>query len=105
VRCGHALVAWVVFHTDRGSTYAARLFTGLCERLGVRQSMGRGRSCFDNAAAEAFFSTLEHEVATPRRHSFARLRSPDHYEKTTAEHRPRPDGARTPLSVSRAATG
>ena len=31
----------VVFHTDRGSTYTARSFTGLCERLGVRQSMGR----------------------------------------------------------------
>jgi transposase InsO family protein len=58
----------VVFHTDRGSTYTARSFTGLCERLGVRQSMGRVGSCFDNAAAEAFFSTLEHEVLS--RHHF-----------------------------------
>ena len=30
--------------------------------------MGRVGSCFDNAAAEAFFSTLEHEVLS--RHSF-----------------------------------
>jgi hypothetical protein len=28
-------------------------------QLGVRQSMGRVGSCFDNAAAEAFFSSLE----------------------------------------------
>jgi putative transposase len=68
VRGGRAAVDGVVFHTDRGSTYAARSFTGLCERLGVRQSMGRVGSCFDNAAAEAFFSTLEHEVLS--RHHF-----------------------------------
>jgi transposase InsO family protein len=47
---------------------AARYFTGLCERLGARQSMGRVGSCFDNAAAEAYFSTLEHEVLS--RHHF-----------------------------------
>ncbi|GLP76637.1 hypothetical protein TUM20983_37470 [Mycobacterium antarcticum] len=49
----------VVFHTDRGSTYTAKSFTALCRRLGIRQSMGRVGSCFDNAAAEAFFSSLE----------------------------------------------
>jgi putative transposase len=52
----------VIFHTDRGSTYTANAFTGLCTRLGIRQSMGRVGSCFDNAAAEAFFSSLEWEV-------------------------------------------
>ena len=51
----------VVFHTDRGSTYTAKRFTALCRRLGIRQSMGRVGSCFDNAAAEAFFSSLEWE--------------------------------------------
>jgi putative transposase len=35
----------VVLHTDRGSTYTAASFTGLCRRLGVRQSMGRVGSC------------------------------------------------------------
>ena len=44
-------------------------FTVLCkDKLGVRQSMGRVGSCFDNAAAESFFSTLEHEVLS--RHHF-----------------------------------
>jgi putative transposase len=52
----------VIFHTDRGSTYTANAFTKVCRQLGIRQSMGRVGSCFDNAAAEAFFSSLEWEV-------------------------------------------
>ena len=62
----------VVFHTDRGSTYTANSFTKLCRRLGIRQSMGRVGSCFDNAAAEAFFSSLEWEVLS--RHQFGDTR-------------------------------
>ena len=94
----------VIFHTDRGSTYTADLFTKACETLGIRQSMGRVGSCFDNSAAEAFFSTLEWEVLsrndfdsttaaatavmdwcfnfynTTRRHSSAAMMSPIDYE-------------------------
>jgi len=62
----------VIFHTDRGSTYTANAFTKLCRQLGVRQSMGRVGSCFDNAAAEAFFSSLEWEVLS--RHEFTNSR-------------------------------
>lgn len=61
-------VAGVIFHTDRGCTYTAAAFTGLCTKLGITQSMGRAGSCFDNAAAESFFSTLEWEVLS--RHHF-----------------------------------
>jgi len=57
----------VIFHTDRGSTYTAKDFTTLCRQLGIRQSMGRVGSCFDNAAAEAFFSSLEWEVLSRNR--------------------------------------
>jgi putative transposase len=67
-RGGKDRVAGVIFHSDRGSTYTAHDFTVLCDKLGVRQSMGRTGSCFDNAAAESFFSTLEHEVLS--RHHF-----------------------------------
>jgi putative transposase len=98
----------VVFHTDRGSTYTANAFTKLCRRLGIRQSMGRVGSCFDNAAAEAFFSTLEWEVLSRhdlrtvdqaravvldwcygfynnhRRHSTIGMMSPITYESTAA---------------------
>ena len=59
----------VVFHTDRGSTCTASDFTKLCSGLKIRQSMGGVGSCFDNAAAESFFSTLEWEVLS--RHHFA----------------------------------
>lgn len=63
----------VIFHSDRGSTYTAGAFTGLCQRLRIRQSMGRVGSCFDNAAAEAFFSSLEWEVLS--RHEFTNTRA------------------------------
>lgn len=88
-------------------------FTKLCRQLGVVQSMGRVGSCFDNAASEAFFSTLEHEVLSRhhfrtraearavvvpwcqdfynvKRHSSAALLAPDEYERIAAI---RPDAA------------
>ena len=108
-RGGRATIDGVIFHTDRGSTYTASRFITLCRnRLGVRQSMGRVGSCFDNAAAESFFSTLEHEVLSrhhfvtkaqaravvlswchefynvKRRHSSTALMSPIDYEKIAA---------------------
>ena len=51
------------------ATYTANDFIRLCCRLKIRQSMGRVGSCFDNAAAEAFFSSLEWEVLS--RHDFS----------------------------------
>ena len=61
-RSGPGAVRNVIFHTDRGSTYTADRFTTLCRHLQIQQSMGRVGSCFDNAAAEAFFSSLQWEV-------------------------------------------
>jgi len=54
--------AGVIFHSDRGSTYTAGLFTEACQAQRIKQSMGGTGSCLDNAAAESFFSTLEHEL-------------------------------------------
>jgi putative transposase len=68
VRGGAEMIRDVIFHTDRGSTYTANELTRLCANLDIRQSMGRVGSCFDNAAAESFFSTLEWEVLS--RHHF-----------------------------------
>jgi transposase InsO family protein len=62
----------VIFHTDRGSTYTANSFTKLCAKLGIRQSMGKVGSCFDNAAAESFFSSLEWEVLS--KHQFQTIK-------------------------------
>lgn len=62
----------VTFHSDRGSVYAADSFTKLWRYLGVCQSMGRVGSCVDNAAAEAFFSSLGWEVPSPHQFKTAR---------------------------------
>ncbi len=55
-------VADVILHTDQGSEYTADLFRRACARLSVRQSMGRPGSALDNAAIEAWHSTLEFEL-------------------------------------------
>ena len=62
-------VVGAIFHSDKHSTYTADLFTRACVKLEIRQSMGRVGSALDNAAAESFFSTLEHELLT--RHTYA----------------------------------
>ena len=57
----------VVFHSDRGCQYTSYEFAALAERLGVRLSVGRTGSCYDNAVAEAFFATLKDELVDRRR--------------------------------------
>lgn len=57
-----------IFHTDRGAEYTSAACANACERLGLRQSMGRTGSCLDNAAAEAFFATLKVELVSRRRY-------------------------------------
>ena len=59
----------VIFHSDRGSEYTSQTYETACRRLGVLQSMGRVGSALDNAAAEAFNSTIKVEYI--HRHRFA----------------------------------
>ena len=61
-------VAGVIFHTDKGAQYTSAAFAAACARLGIRQSMGRAGCALDNAAAESFFSTLQHERLSRRRY-------------------------------------
>lgn len=101
----------VIFHSDRGSEYTAQAFETACRKLGVLQSMGRVGSALDNAAAEAFNSTIKVEyihrqrfrtraearlkIATwivdfynaRRRHSACDGLSPIDYERFMAEAR------------------
>jgi putative transposase len=51
----------VIFHADCAEVCTANASTNLCRQLGIRHSLARRGSCFDNAAADAFFS-LEGEV-------------------------------------------
>jgi transposase InsO family protein len=51
----------LIFHTDRGSEFAAISFRRLLLDSEALQSMSRKGDCWDNAVAESFFSTLEFE--------------------------------------------
>ncbi|WP_425838909.1 IS3 family transposase [Streptomyces fractus] len=53
-----------VMHTDRGSEYTSEEFRTGIRELGMRQSMGRVGSCYDNAAAESGFAVLKSEIGT-----------------------------------------
>jgi putative transposase len=59
-----ALADAAVFHSDRGSQYTSSAFRQTLVDLGVRQSIGRVGSCYDNAVAESFFATLKTEIGT-----------------------------------------
>jgi putative transposase len=98
-------VPGVILHTDQGSEYTAGMVRSACDRLGIRQSMGRPGSALDNAVIESWHSTLEFELRAVehftakaqararipawiddynhhRRHSALEMKSPVDYEKT-----------------------
>lgn len=56
--------AGLVHHTDRGSQYASGDYRDALAGYGMIQSMSRKGDCWDNAVAESFFATLEHELLT-----------------------------------------
>lgn len=101
-------VAGVVFHSDKGGEYVGDVFSQACASLGAVQSMGRVGSALDNAVAESFNSTLEHELLSrrhfatkeqarrevaayidaynhQRRHSSAEMMAPVVYERVLAQ--------------------
>ena len=51
----------VVFHADRGTQYTSAQIAEAAAELGILQSVGRTGVCWDNAAAESFWSTLKTE--------------------------------------------
>lgn len=52
----------IIFHGDRGSQYMSGEYRQLLEDLGMVQSVGRTGVCWDNAVAEAAWSSLKREV-------------------------------------------
>ena len=56
----------LIFHSDRGCQYTSTDFTQFCTAHGVRRSMGRRGTCFDNAVAESFFATYKKELIHTR---------------------------------------
>jgi putative transposase len=112
VRGGKEAIAGVIMHTDQGSEYTAGTFRAACERMGIKQSMGRVGSALDNAVIESWHSTLEFELrglerfATKaaararvaawideynrdRKHSSVGMRSPIDYEHALREQQHR----------------
>jgi putative transposase len=51
----------LVHHSDRGAQYAARDYTALLQQHGIRISMSRLATPYDNARAESFIKTLKYE--------------------------------------------
>lgn len=58
--------AGVIHHTDRGQLYAAKQYRQVLAHHQMVPSMSRQGDCYDNAAAESFFSTLKNELIHDR---------------------------------------
>ena len=52
----------LVFHSDQGVQYCAKIVRDRLDILNITQSMSRKGNCYDNAFAESFFSTLKTEI-------------------------------------------
>jgi transposase InsO family protein len=52
----------LIHHSDRGSQYLSATYIGQLAAYGIRASVGRPGTCFDNAAAESLFATLKSEL-------------------------------------------
>lgn len=50
-----------IFHSDLGSQYTSHEFAQFAASIDVRLSCGRKATCFDNAVAESWFSSLKNE--------------------------------------------
>ncbi len=57
----HTLAPGAIFHSDRGTQYTCEAFVQATAELGIRRSVGRTGSCFDNAQAESFNAALKVE--------------------------------------------
>ena len=51
----------VIIHSDQGSQYSSDEWQRFCKSHNLKPSMSRRGNCYDNAAAESFFSTLKKE--------------------------------------------
>jgi transposase InsO family protein len=56
----------LIFHSDRGTQYTSGEYRQLLDANHIAQSFSRPRQCWDNAVAEAWFSTLKLELVDRR---------------------------------------
>lgn len=57
----------LIFHSDRGSQYAAYAYQDELRKYNIRQSMSRKGNCYDNACMESFFATLKKDIIYGRK--------------------------------------
>lgn len=57
----------LIHHSDRGVQYASGAYRDLMAEHGLVASMSRRGNCYDNAAMEAFWSSLKNELVHRRR--------------------------------------
>jgi putative transposase len=60
-----SITSELIFHSDRGSQYAAHEVRKLLEQRGIKQSMSKKGDCYDNAMMESFISSLKRELIYP----------------------------------------
>jgi len=58
----------VIAHSDRGSQYCSKRYQRLMAVHGLRCSMGRKATCYDNAVMESFFHSLKVELVHRERY-------------------------------------
>jgi transposase InsO family protein len=52
----------LILHSDQGWQYQMKVYQGMLDKKGIRQSMSRKGNCLDNAAMESFFAVLKSEL-------------------------------------------
>ena len=58
----------LLHHSDRGSPYGSDEYIAVLDAHGINRSMSRTGDCWDNAVAESFFASFDHECR--RRYRF-----------------------------------
>jgi len=58
--------AGLLHHSDRGFQYGTQTYRALLSSTEAIRSMSRKGDCYDNAAMEAFWSTLKNELIYPQ---------------------------------------
>ncbi len=62
-------LAGLLYHSDRGSQYAATSYRHVLAAHGITASMSRKGNCWDNACIESFFGTLKRELVYHRHYA------------------------------------
>jgi transposase InsO family protein len=57
----------IIFPSDHGCQYTPKESADSCTINGVRRSMGRRATCYNNAGSEPFFTTYKKNLSTPDR--------------------------------------